>query len=39
VHAAARELIGATGARYLRGAYDVLDHLVLEIKRAYPAVN
>jgi hypothetical protein len=36
VHEAARELIRATRAEDLRGAYDVLDCLVLEIKQADP---
>jgi hypothetical protein len=31
-HEAARELIRATKAKDLRGAYEVLDELVLEIK-------
>lgn len=36
VHEAARHLVRATGAMNLRGAYAVLDDLVLEIKRADP---
>jgi hypothetical protein len=39
VHEAARELIRATRSEDLRGAYAVLDRLVLEIKRAYPAMH
>ncbi len=39
VHEAARELIRATGTKDLRAAYDVIDHLVLEIKQSYPAMN
>jgi hypothetical protein len=39
VHEAARELIRATGTKDLRAAYDVIDRLALEIKRAYPAMN
>ena len=39
VHEAARQLIGATGAKDLRGAYAVLDELVLETKRADPCVH
>jgi hypothetical protein len=39
VHEAARELIRATGSKDLGAAYDVIDHLVLEIKLACPAMN
>jgi hypothetical protein len=39
VHEAALQLIRATGAKDLRGAYAVLDELVLEIKRADPALR
>ncbi len=39
VHEVARQLIRATGAQDLRGAYAVLDELVLEIKRADPALR
>ena len=37
VHEAARELIRATRAKDLRGGYQVLDELVLEVKRSDPA--
>jgi hypothetical protein len=36
-HEAARELIRATRSEDLRGAYEVLDELVLEIKGSDPA--
>lgn len=38
-HEAARELIRATGSEDLRGAYEVLDELVLEIKGSDPAAT
>jgi hypothetical protein len=39
VHEAARELIRATGAKDLRGAYEVLDDVVLETKRCDSAAT
>ena len=36
-HEAANELVRVTGAADLRGAYEVVDALVLRIKRAQPA--